>query len=187
MFIFLFLSSLNFLPLLFSSISSFSLYPFLGSIRAISLLLSYEINISIIFIYYFFFSHSFNFFDILFSQISASFFFPPFFILLFISLLAESSRTPFDLIEGESEIVGGYLTEYSGLFFSLLYLSEYLSFFLHSALLSLFFSLPFLFILFLFFLSRSFFPRYQFSNILFFNLSSLLPLNFSFLSLLFWL
>ena len=84
----------------------------------------------------------------------------------FINLVAESNRTPFDLLESESELIAGYLVEYSGFDFTLIYLSEYGFLIINSYILFILFSFPISFSLFIFVLLRSLLPRYKFLSLL---------------------
>jgi len=84
-------------------------------------------------------STSYDFYDIIFSQVTVIYLVPllPIAILFFISTLAESSRVPFDLVEAESELVSGYMTENASVLFTLLFLSEYASIMLFAVINSL--------------------------------------------------
>jgi NADH-ubiquinone oxidoreductase chain 1 len=91
-------------------------------------------------------------------------------IILFILILSETSRIPFDFIEGESELVSGFNIEYSSSYFSLFFIYEYGIMLFFCLLISLIFS-SFIcsFILILFFiLIRSAFPRFRYDQIIIF-------------------
>lgn len=70
---------------------------------------------------------TFNMTEIIQAQQSVWFIVPllPIFILFFISALAETNRTPFDIVEAESELVAGFITEHSGIIFVFFFLAEY--------------------------------------------------------------
>ncbi|HML24338.1 MAG TPA: NADH-quinone oxidoreductase subunit H, partial [Aggregatilinea sp.] len=63
----------------------------------------------------------------------------PMFVIFYISALAETNRPPFDLVEAESELVAGYMTEYSGMKFGMFYVGEFLHAFTFSVLTAIFF------------------------------------------------
>ena len=137
LFFILALSSLNVYGIILSGWSSNSRYAFLGAIRSVSQMLSYEISLSFIVLPILYITGSLNFFDIVqFQQEAVWLVFPllPLFIIFFISSLAETNRAPFDLPEAEAEIVAGYNIEYSGFLFALFFLAEYSNMILMSAL-----------------------------------------------------
>lgn len=119
--------------------SSNSKYSFLGAMRSAAQLISYEISMGLIILPIIILSGSFSLIDIIESQTGGIFhwnIFPlfPLAILFFISGLAETNRTPFDMAEAEAELVSGYNTEYSAMKFALFFLGEYVSIILVSAL-----------------------------------------------------
>jgi len=99
----------------------------LGSIRSAAQVISYEVYFGLLLVPIYLYTGSFNLFDIQitqFDQINFIILLPSAFIF-FITMLAETNRSPFDLPEAEAEIVAGYNVEYSGLIFSFFFLSEY--------------------------------------------------------------
>jgi NADH-quinone oxidoreductase subunit H len=180
---FIILSALNFYPIIYTGLSSNNKYTLFGVIRGINQLISYEINITLILISIIYSSNSFNIINIYISQIDTNnLFMFPFFFFFFFSFLAESNRIPFDLLEAESEIVAGRVTEYSSLEFTLIYISEYLMIFINSILLSLFFSFPYYILFIVYLISRALLPRYSYNDTINLNWISFLPLVFSLLS-----
>nr|YP_010960781.1 NADH dehydrogenase subunit 1 [Lethasterias fusca]WNH38672.1 NADH dehydrogenase subunit 1 [Lethasterias fusca] len=121
------LSSLSVYSLLGSGWSSNSNYSFLGGVRAVAQTISYEISLGLILLTVVVFSGGFNVGVISSSQsdcwLGICCF--PLFCIWFISTLAETNRAPFDLTEGESEIVSGYNVEYAGGPFALFFIAEY--------------------------------------------------------------
>ena len=120
-------SSLGVYGLIFSGWSSNSKYPMLASLRASAQMLSYEIAFGLILFLVAYCRGSFNFFDLVLRQRNLPFFFflRPLTLVFMISILAESNRTPFDLVEAEAELVSGFTTEYSGVNFAIFFLAEY--------------------------------------------------------------
>nr|YP_009542018.1 NADH dehydrogenase subunit 1 [Freyastera benthophila]AYR06718.1 NADH dehydrogenase subunit 1 [Freyastera benthophila] len=121
------LSSLSVYSLLGSGWASNSNYSFLGGVRAVAQTISYEISLGLILLSVVVFSGGFNLKVIENSQESCWLIVVclPLFFIWFISTLAETNRAPFDLTEGESEIVSGYNVEYSGGPFALFFIAEY--------------------------------------------------------------
>nr|BCW86838.1 NADH dehydrogenase subunit 1 [Drepanosurus hatanakai]BCW86851.1 NADH dehydrogenase subunit 1 [Drepanosurus hatanakai] len=102
-----------------------------------------------------------------------------------VTILAETNRTPFDLAEGESELVSGFNTEYSSVGFALIMLSEYASILLMSFMFMLIFSgadiLVFIFVVYVFLWSRGSYPRYRYDHLMSLSWKSFLPLSISFM------
>lgn len=124
------MSILHIYGIILSGWSSNSRYSFLGSIRSTAQLVAYDISIALIISTLAIYTCSFSLLDIIEIQDQNGyfvFFVPVLFILFLISSLAETNRHPFDLPEAESELVGGFNTEYSSSYFAYFFLGEYCS------------------------------------------------------------
>lgn len=202
------LSSFGIYGVLFAGWSANSKYAFLGGLRSTAAMISYELILSSAIIVIILLSGSFNYTKIIEAQQAVWFIVPllPIFILFFIAILAETSRTPFDLQEAESELVAGFFTEHSSIIFVLFFLAEYSSIVLFSSITSILFlggyNLPELFIndsylnlqsiilglktcIFCFFFVwfRATFPRVRFDQIIVFCWTGLLPVIMAFIIL----
>lgn len=128
---FFFISGLNVYILFIAGFSSNNKYAVLGSIRSIVQMLSYEVSFILLIAPVIFITGSFNFLDIInlqiYTGVSNFSFMLPSTVIIFISLLAETNRAPFDLPEAEAELVAGYNVEYSSLPFAFFFLGEYLN------------------------------------------------------------
>jgi len=120
-------SSLGAYGVIFSGWSSNSKYSFLGAIRAISQIISYELSFGCIFLVIVYLNNTTRLVDISINQsvVWLCSFCWIFYLLFFVTGLAETNRIPFDLPEAEAELVAGYNVEYSSLFFALFFLAEY--------------------------------------------------------------
>ena len=171
--------------------ASNSKYAFLGSLRSAAQIVAYEIAMGFALVCVLMVSGSLNLSVIVESQhgrwgllswnLVPLF---PMFLVYLISGVAETNRAPFDVAEGESEIVAGFHVEYSGMAFAIFFLAEYANMILVSTLCSVMFlggwlsPLPFLpdgfpwllakvaFVLFLFLWFRATFPRYRYDQIM---------------------
>jgi NADH-quinone oxidoreductase subunit H len=132
--------------------ASNSKYAFLGALRASAQMVSYEIAMGFCFVVVLMTAGSLNMTDIVLSQDKGQFadmglsflswnWLPllPIAVVYFISGLAETNRHPFDVVEGESEIVAGHMIEYSGMSFAMFFLAEYANMILVSALAAIMF------------------------------------------------
>ncbi len=169
--------------------ASNSKYAFLGSMRSAAQIVSYEIAMGFTLVGVLMCANSLNLGDIVAGQsggILQWYVWPlfPLFIIYFISAVAETNRAPFDVAEGESEIVAGFHVEYSGMAFAVFFLAEYANMILVSVLAALMFlggwlsptalipdGIHWLLIktaalLFVFLWFRATFPRYRYDQIM---------------------
>lgn len=134
-------SGLGIYGIFLSGWSSNNKFALLGSLRSTAQIISYELILSSCILIVIFVSGSFHYATVIETQQSIWYFVPlfPAFVMFFISALAETGRTPFDLPEAESELVAGYMTEYSAAPFVFFFLAEYASIILISCLTAIFF------------------------------------------------
>ena len=123
--------------------ASNSKYPLLSSLRASAQLISYEIAVTITLVSVILTAGTLNLVGIVEAQRDGGVWFgfiqPVAFVLVFIGGLAETNRVPFDLPEAETELTGGFHTEYSGMRFSLFFLAEYANIIVISAVVAIMF------------------------------------------------
>jgi NADH-quinone oxidoreductase subunit H len=139
------LTSLGIYGVILAGWASNSKYAFLGAMRSAAQMVAYEIAMGFALVGVLMAGGSLNLGDIILSQQGTSvlswFVWPlfPLFVVYFISGVAETNRAPFDVAEGESEIVAGFHVEYSGIAFGLFFLAEYANMILITALTVVFF------------------------------------------------
>nr|YP_009003548.1 NADH dehydrogenase subunit 1 [Luetkenotyphlus brasiliensis]AGZ19034.1 NADH dehydrogenase subunit 1 [Luetkenotyphlus brasiliensis] len=121
------LSSLAVYSILGSGWSSNSKYALIGALRAVAQTISYEVTLGLIILSTILLSGTFTLYNFMYTQESIWLLFPvwPMAAMWYISTLAETNRAPFDLTEGESELVSGFNVEYAGGPFALFFLAEY--------------------------------------------------------------
>ncbi|GBQ63125.1 NADH-quinone oxidoreductase subunit NuoH [Komagataeibacter swingsii] len=201
------ISSLGVYGILIAGWASNSKYAFLGGLRSAAQMVSYEVSIGLVIVSVLLAVGSLNLNDIVLAQRHVWFCLPmfPMFIVFFISALAETNRAPFDLPEGESELVAGFFVEYSALAFGLFFLGEYANMFLMSGMVSILFLggwlpplgiAPFtwipgplwliakiLFCLFVFIWVRATFPRYRYDQLMRLGWKVFLPFSLAWMVL----
>jgi NADH-quinone oxidoreductase subunit H len=141
------ISSLGVYGIIMAGWASNSKYAFLGALRSAAQMVSYEVSIGFVIITVLLCVGSLNLSDIVEAQrgtvlFNGWFLFGPLLpmgVIFFISALAETNRSPFDLPEGESELVAGYFVEYSSMSFALFFLGEYAAMILMSGMTSVLF------------------------------------------------
>lgn len=146
------ITSLEVYGVIIAGWASNSKYAFLGALRASAQMVSYEIAMGFCFVIVLMTAGSLNMSDIVLSQGKGQFaemglgflswnWLPllPIVVVYFISGLAETNRHPFDVVEGESEIVAGHMIEYSGMSFAMFFLAEYANMILVSTLCAILF------------------------------------------------
>jgi NADH-quinone oxidoreductase subunit H len=198
------ISSLGVYGVIIAGWASNSKYAFLGAMRSAAQMVSYEVSIGFVLVSVLLCAGSLNLNQIVLAQTHVWFCFPlfPMFVVFLISMLAETNRAPFDLPEGESEIVAGFFVEYSAMAFALFYLGEYTNMIMMSALASILFLggwqapiflgfIPGVFwlilkiccIMFFFFWVRATFPRYRYDQLMRLGWKVFLPLSLGWLVL----
>jgi NADH-quinone oxidoreductase subunit H len=140
------MTSLGVYGIILAGWASNSKYAFLGAMRSAAQVVSYEIAMGFALVGVMIAAQSVNLSNIVLAQAGNSgfldwFLLPlfPLFIVYWVSGVAETNRAPFDVVEGESEIVAGHMVEYSGGAFALFFLAEYANMILVSFLISIFF------------------------------------------------
>jgi NADH-quinone oxidoreductase subunit H len=199
------ISSLGVYGVILAGWASNSRYAFLGALRSAAQMVSYEVAIGFVLVTVLLCVGSLNLSAIVEAQRHIWFAIPllPMFVIFFISGLAETNRAPFDIVEGETEIVAGYFVEYSAMAFALFYLGEYANMILISAMTAVLFLggwlAPFgvppftwipgwiwffakiAFVLFCFLWVRATFPRFRYDQLMRLGWKVFLPFS------LFWL
>jgi NADH-quinone oxidoreductase subunit H len=195
-------SSLEVYGVIMGGWASNSKYPFLGSLRSAAQMISYEVSLGLIIIGIIISTGSMNFGAIVAAQdgdygLFNWYWLPhlPMVALFFISALAETNRPPFDLPEAESELVAGFMVEYSSTPYLLFMAGEYIAIFLMCALMSLLFfggwlsPIPGLpdgalwmvakmgFFFFLFAMVKAIVPRYRYDQLMRIGWKVFLPLS----------
>ena len=136
------ISSLGVYGVVMAGWASNSKYAFLSALRAAAQMVSYEVSIGFVMITVLLFAGSLNLSAIVHAQEHCWFAFTmlfPMFVIFFISSLAETQRPPFDLLEAESELVAGFMVEYSSTPFLLFFLGEYINVMMLCALMTVLF------------------------------------------------
>jgi NADH-quinone oxidoreductase subunit H len=211
------ISSLGVYGIIMAGWASNSKYAFLGALRSAAQMVSYEVSIGFVIVTVLLCAGSLNLSAIVEAQrhmlnlswwpawLPGWYIIPlfPMFVVFVISGLAETNRSPFDLVEGESELVAGYFVEYSSMTFALFYLGEYMNMILVSGMTSvlflggwlppfdiapfnwvpgpLWFALKIACVLFIFLWARATFPRFRYDQLMRLGWKIFLPMSLAYL------
>lgn len=135
------ISSMGVYGVIMAGWASNSRYAFLGGLRSASQMVSYEVSMGLIIVCVLLCVGSLNLSEIVTAPrpVWVQVLLLPMLIVFLVSILAETNRSPFDLPEGESELSGGFMVEYSGVLFTLFFLAEYANMVLMSAMTTILF------------------------------------------------
>ena len=209
------LTSLSVYGVILAGWASNSKYAFLGSMRSAAQIIAYEIAMGFALVGVLMLAGSLNLQNIIYAQSGSIFnwyWLPlfPLFLIYFIAGVAETNRAPFDVSEGESEIVAGFHVEYSGMAFAMFFLAEYMNLILISILCSIMFfggwlspfqgtvidsyllfvpgffwlSIKTLVFIFIFLWLRATLPRYRYDQIMRLGWKVFLPITFFWLTII---
>jgi NADH-quinone oxidoreductase subunit H len=195
------ISSLGVYGVIMAGWASNSRYAFLGGLRSASQMVSYEVSMGLVIVCVLLCAGSLNLTDIVMTprpwwmQIMLL----PMLVVFLVSILAETNRSPFDLPEGESELSGGFMVEYSAMTFALFFLGEYANMILMSGMTTIlflggwlppfgivalgvvpgvvWFALKVSAVLFFFIWARGTFPRYRYDQLMRLGWKIFLPLT----------
>lgn len=184
------ISSMGVYGVVMAGWASNSKYAFLGALRSASQMVSYEVSMGLIIVCVLLCVGSLNLTDIVMTPrpVWVQIMLLPMLVVFLISILAETNRAPFDLPEGESELSGGFMVEYSSMSFALFFLGEYANMILMSAMTTIlflggwlppfgidalafvpgviWFALKTAGVLFVFLWARATFPRYRYDQLM---------------------
>jgi NADH-quinone oxidoreductase subunit H len=184
------ISSMGVYGIIMAGWASNSRYAFLGAMRSASQMVSYEVSMGLVIVTILLCVGSLNLTDIVIAPrpVWVQIMLLPMLVVFLISILAETNRAPFDLPEGESELSGGFMVEYSAMAFALFFLGEYANMILMSAMTTVLFlggwlppfgidALAFIpgpvwfllkvcVVLFFFIWARATFPRYRYDQLM---------------------
>nr|YP_009257260.1 NADH dehydrogenase subunit 1 [Eothenomys miletus]ANG44370.1 NADH dehydrogenase subunit 1 [Eothenomys miletus] len=192
-------SSLSVYSILWSGWASNSKYSMFGALRAVAQTISYEVTMAIILLSVLLMNGSFSIQTLIYTQEQLWLLVPawPMAMMWFISTLAETNRAPFDLTEGESELVSGFNVEYAAGPFALFFMAEYMNIILMNALSTIVFMGPFhnsynpelyttnfmlktLILTTLFLWIRASYPRFRYDQLMHLLWKNFLPLTLAF-------